>query len=363
MGGETKNIDEIAGIISSRIFDELVWKTQNTTDISWDCCLRSHLNAKQLLSENPKKTHPTDVVFKYKDPYSDITQYIQTDLKSYCASTLDGTKSILNTVRSLSQQVACAPRSPEWRRLFVDSTNEKYQVNGLLFIYNHDNKYDSDLIEKLNGAATASYDFPENSVIAVFDPTMIRFLLDVTEHIETRRGITDKVTQETNMLWQKIPEIENCTYFYPDKHNKIATKGKILPATIEMITSGMIFYSYEHEYIRNDGGDRIRNKILNIFWKEEVDSSNHFIFLLEYIFNYQLLNQFDKIFVITPFSSHSSIHLQSAINDYIGIYSFTQSHIETLKEKIVSIPFVNQKLSIFEYQVASKQVNRKCHFS
>ncbi|MER1662216.1 hypothetical protein KC863_24140, partial [Enterobacter cloacae] len=83
----------------------------------------------------------------------------------------------------------------------------------------------------------------------------------------------------------------------------------------------------------------------------------------EYIFNYQLLNQFDKIFVITPFSSHSSVHLQSAINDYIGIYSFTQSHIETLREKIVSIPFVNQKLSIFEYQVASKQVNRKCHFS
>ena len=46
MGGETKNIDEIAGIISSRIFDELGWKTQKTTDISWDCCLRSHLNAR-----------------------------------------------------------------------------------------------------------------------------------------------------------------------------------------------------------------------------------------------------------------------------------------------------------------------------
>jgi hypothetical protein len=28
VGGETKNIDEIAGIISSRIFDELGWKTQ-----------------------------------------------------------------------------------------------------------------------------------------------------------------------------------------------------------------------------------------------------------------------------------------------------------------------------------------------
>ncbi|MDQ0020735.1 hypothetical protein [[Curtobacterium] plantarum] len=363
MGGETKNIDEIAGIISSRIFDELGWKVQETTDISWDCCLRSHLSSKQLLSETPKKTHPTDVVFKYKDPYSDETQYIQTDLKSYCASTLDGTQSILRTIRSLSQQVACAPRSPEWRRLFVDNGNEKYQVNGLLFIYNHDNKYDSDLLVKLSGAATAVYDFPEKSMISVFDPTMIRFLLDVTENIETRRYITDKVSQEKNILWQKIPERNACSYFYPDKHNKIATKGEILPATMEMITSGMIFYSYEHDYIRNDDGDRLKNKVLNIFWKENVDSSSHFVFLLEYIFNYQLLNQFDKIFVITPFSIHASTHLQSAINEYMGIYSFTQSHIETLKSKIFSIPFVNQKLSIFEYQVASKHINRKCHFS
>lgn len=363
MGGETKNIDEIAGIISSRIFDELGWKVQNTTDISWNCCLSSHLSASQLSSEAPRKTHPTDVVFKYKDPYSDETQYIQTDLKSYCATTLKKTKSILNTIRSLSQQVACAPRSPEWRSLFVDNTNEKYRVNGLLFIYNHDNNYDADLLNKLSGAATAIYDFPENSMIAVFDPTMIRFLLDITEHIETRRSITDKFSQEQNLLWQKIPERDVCSYFYPDKHNKIATKGKILPATIEMITSGMLFYSYEHDYIRNDAGDRIKKKVLNIFWKENIDSSNYFVFLLEYIFNYQILNQFDKIFVITPFSTHSTTHLQTAINEYVGIYSFTQSHIETLKNKIVSIPFVNQKLSIFEYQVASKQINRKCHFS
>jgi len=363
VGGETKNIDEIAGIISSRIFDELGWKTQSTTDISWGCCLRSHLSAKQLLSENPKKTHPTDVVFKYRDPYSDETQYIQTDLKSYCASTLENTNSILKNIRSLSQQVACATRSPEWRSLFVDNTNEQYQVNGLLFIYNHDNNYDSSLLDKLSGAATAVYDLPEHSMIAVFDPTMIRFLLDVTEHIETRRGITDKNSQEQSLLWQKIPDKDFCSYFYPDKHNKIATKGKALPATLEMITSGMLFYSYEHDYIRNEAGDRVRNKVLNVFWKENVDSSNHFVFLLEYIFNYQILNQFEKIFIITPFSLHSANHLQAAINEYVGIYSFTQSHIEILKSKIVSIPFVNQKLSIFEYQVASKQIDRKCHFS
>ncbi|SQI37408.1 Uncharacterised protein [Serratia plymuthica] len=322
MGGETKNIDEIAGIISSRIFDELGWQCQKTTDISWGCCLKSHLSSKQLEAENPNKTHPTDVVFKYRDPYSDVTQYIQTDLKSYCASTLDGTKRILNTVRSLSQQVACAPRSPEWRNLFVDNTNELYQVHGMLFIYNHDNEYDSDLINKLNGAATASYDFPEKSMLAIFDPVMIRFLLDVTEHIETRRAISDKYSQIESLLWQKIPEIEHCSFFYPDKHNKIAAKDRSLPATIEMITSGMLFYEYKHDYVRGDGGDKVESKVLNIFWKENVNSNSHFVFLLEYIFNYQLLNQFDKIYIITPFSINSESYCKVLLMIMLGSILF-----------------------------------------
>ncbi|MGJ7103100.1 hypothetical protein ABMZ77_10070 [Morganella morganii] len=363
MGGETKNIDEIAGIISSRIFDELGWQCQKTTDISWDCCLMSHFSDKQKNAENPKKTHPTDVVFKYKDPYSDEAQYIQTDLKSYCAKTIEGSRAILSTIRSLSQQVECAPRNSIWKKIFLDSSTEKFNVHGMLFIYNHDNEYDKNLYERISGAATAQYSMSEKSFISVFDPKLIRFLLDVTENIEKRRCYPDKINQSKNILWQKIPDIEKCTFFYPDKHNKIATKGKNHPATLEMITSGMLLYSYEHDFVRDEEGNRKRNKVLNIFWQEDVNSNEHFIFILEYIFNYQLLNQFDKIFIITPFSSTSGNHLDYAINDYAGIYSFSQNHVDTLKEKIVSIPFVNQKLSIFEYQVASKQIDRICNFS
>jgi len=363
MGGETKNIDEIAGIISSRIFYELGWQQKITTDISWDCCMRSHLTATQLKAEVPKKTHPTDIVFKYNDPYTDVAQYIQTDLKSYSSKTLDGYTPILNAIRSLSQQVECAPRNPFWKKTFLDSLQEKFNVNGMLFIYNHDNEYDKDLYEKLSGAATAKYNIPLESIISVIDPKLIRFLLDVTENIEKRRAVTDKISQEIGLLWQKIPEFENCTFFYPDKHNKIAAKGKKLPATLEMITSGMIFYSYEHNFIRDDDGERVHKKILNVFWQEDVNSAKHFIFILEYIFNYQLLNQFDKIFIVTPFSPTSGNYLQEAINDYARIYSFTPAHVQVLKDKIVSIPFVNQKISIFEFAVASKQVNRTCHFS
>lgn len=365
MGGETKNIDEIAGIISSRVFDELRWDSKKTNDISWNCCMRSHLTESQLKAKTPpKKKHPTDVVFSYQDPYTDVVQYIQTDLKSYSKSTLEKYGAILKTIRSLSQQVECASRSPEWKKMFLDDKDRQFLVHGMLFIYNHDNEYDKELYEKISSVATLEYNLPEKSMMAVFDPKLIRFLLDVTENIEKRRAYTDKVSQQENILWQKIPDYDECSFFYPDKHNKIATKGKSLPATIEMITSGLLFYSYEHNFVRDDDGQRLSHRVLNIFWQEEVDSESHFIFILEYMFNYQLLNQFDRILIITPFSSTSGNHLDEAIKSYAAMYSFTVSQLNTLKEKVVSIPFVNQKLSIFEYQVASQQVDRgTCHFS
>ena len=49
------------------------------------------------------------------------------------------------------------------------------KLTAYFYIYNHDNKYDSDLIEKLNGAATASYGFSRELFDCSFDPTMIRF--------------------------------------------------------------------------------------------------------------------------------------------------------------------------------------------
>ncbi|WP_219934147.1 hypothetical protein [Vibrio cholerae] len=175
----------------------------------------------------------------------------------------------------------------------------------------------------------------------------------------------DVQTQQKDLLWQKIPDYDHCSFFYPDKHNKFVAKDKSLPASLEMITSGMLFYSYEHNFVRADteDGERLTKKILNIYWQEEVDTEEHFIFVLEYIFNYQLLHQFDRIFIITPFSSASGDHLEEAIKSYALLYSFTKAQLELVNEKVKSLPFVNQILSIFPYQVASKQVGRICNYS
>lgn len=364
---ETKNIDEIAGIVSSSVFYELKWDMNEKKDLNWDCCMRSHLSDKQLASDDPKKTHPTDVVFSYTDPYTNVAQYVQTDLKSYAKGTIESkhSKGILADVKSLGQQVECAKRSSEWKGMYLKDKTSDFNVHGMLFIYNHDNEYDAELFDRIPNVEKTRFGLPDKSLMAIFSPRLIRFLLDVSENIDKRRCINGRATQQTDLLWQKIPDYDQCSFFYPDKHNKFVAKDKSLPATLEMITSGMLFYSYEHNFVRADteDGERLTKKILNIYWQEDVDTEKHFIFVLEYIFNYQLLHQFDRIFIITPFSSASGDHLEEAIKSYALLYSFTEAQLELVKEKVKSLPFVIQTLSIFPYQVASKQVGRICNYS
>jgi len=357
---ETKNIDAVAGIISSKIFRELKWQFSKHTDLNWACCLDTHLKHNQK-----EKTHPTDVVFFYKDPYTDIYQYIQTDLKSYSKSTIESYQytEIQKTIKSLAQQVECSVRSQEWRDLFLSEKKEKFQVHGMLFIYNHDNEYDNDLLNKLSTILKAELHFPIDSYLFIMDPKSIRFLMSVTEDISKRRNYDCFNGQLLEILWEKIPAWEQCGFFYPDKHNKLASKGRMLPATLEMITSGMIFFQYSHDFIRDHNGATVTNKILNIYWKEEVDKEEQFVFLIEYIFNYQLLNQFDKIFIVTPFSSDSTKYLDNAINTYSKLYSFTLDKLNNLRRQLHNISIDNTTSSIFPFRVISKDVNKLCDFS
>lgn len=130
-----------------------------------------------------------------------------------------------------------------------------------------------------------------------------------------------------------------------------------------MITSGMIFFQYSHDFIRDQNGTKITKKILNIYWKENITKEEQFVFLIEYIFNYQLLNQFDKIFIVTPFSSSSSKFLSDAITTYSDLYSFTLDKLNRLREQLHNISIDVTTSSIFPFRVISKDVKKICDFS
>ena len=66
MGGETSAIQRVAGKISDDIFSVFKWDRAARADMNWDCCQEAH----------SKKTHPSDVVFFYIDPYEEEMVYL-----------------------------------------------------------------------------------------------------------------------------------------------------------------------------------------------------------------------------------------------------------------------------------------------
>ncbi|MDF9973077.1 hypothetical protein L3O58_25055, partial [Klebsiella pneumoniae] len=91
MGGETSAIQRVAGKISEDIFSVFKWNSAAREDMNWDCCQEAH----------SKKTHPSDVVFYYIDPYEEEMVYLNTDLKSYAEGTI-GKKIVEGALTSLA---------------------------------------------------------------------------------------------------------------------------------------------------------------------------------------------------------------------------------------------------------------------
>jgi len=335
MSGETKNIDEMASIISDVIFKEMKWDlNEEYKDINWACNSIHH----------EKKTHPTDVVFSYKDPYSGEMQYVQTDLKSYSKSSISKLR-VTAAIDSLATQVECSRDSLEWTEKFRRGET-RYGLHGMLFIYNNDENYDGDLLETIGHIAKKDYKIPVGSSLNILPPRTIRFLMTVVEHIKERRNIDDD-DSATRQL-EKIAPRRDCGFFYPDKHNKIADTGVSHSATLEMITSGMLLFKYVNPLNSQN--------VLNIYWDESITSSREFIYLFEFIFHYQLLNQFDLVFVMTPFCQEAMSHFNQARRGYEN-YALTESQLDKVnKIQYITMPVV--KVSLFPFTMQNGESRR-----
>lgn len=73
---ETINIAKMAEKLSKGIFGEFLWQRMEHTNLNWPC---------EDQETHEVKTHPSDVVFWYDEPYSQSRTYVNCDLKSYAS--------------------------------------------------------------------------------------------------------------------------------------------------------------------------------------------------------------------------------------------------------------------------------------
>lgn len=271
MGGETSSIQHVANKITQDIFKVFKWQRAVSHDMNWDCNLEAH----------DKKTHPSDVVFYYINPYEEEVVYLNTDLKSYAQGGI-GKSMVEGALSSLALATECANISPQWRTRYVRDESLGYNVRGLLFLYNHDNLYDKDFYNSvMKKVDPDTIKCPSNIKLHLLDPYKISDIINISSDIKILIGSGE------------LPQPDLYCYYYPDlsltriKHpinNKTA-------ATIEMLSSPYIILKHdEFEWM----GDKKESGYV-IYYNQSGNNEDEFVYFLDMLSNYQILTDAKRI--------------------------------------------------------------------
>jgi hypothetical protein len=340
---ETSPIAGIAELISKHLFKTFFWETNGIYDQNWPCeDPNGHVPPKKEPSSAgqqndslpkkeapgadkpkkkgavPKKTHPSDVVFYYNEPYGTTRTYVNCDLKSYAAGSITPGK-VLSALKSLAMSLSCAEKSNKWRKLYVhDKVNAT--IIGLLFIYNHDEAYDKGFDQILASVNHEKLEVPKGSRIVILGPSDIQWLNNVHSEIVFMRGI------------EELPLPHLCRFHYPNlvrKKNVQETSA----ATIEMLMGPWIVMKYKKDV------DSKENVI--VFYRGRGQITDEFLHLIDYLMYHELIDKDVnvKIRTLDPDPAASAI-FNKAIADYI--------------EAVKGGPDIEKRLRAIEYKQISK---------
>jgi hypothetical protein len=268
---ETTNIAKMAEKLSKELFAEFLWTRTGSTNLNWSC-------EDQL--QHQAKTHPSDVVFHYEEPYSQARTYVNCDLKSYSKGSIT-TASIRSAIESLAKGLSCAEKSDEFRKNFIHG-HITPEICGLLFVYNHDGEYDKEFGSLLHQIRNEKLDIPSKSKIVVLGPQDVFWLNNVHHEIAYMRGGVNE-----------LPDREHCKYFYPHLvRRKNVQLEHAKAATLEMLTAPWIILSYTNPKKQNAKG-------FVIFYRKRGESVEEFLYLIDYLMHYQVLVDGIDVFIKT----------------------------------------------------------------
>ena len=285
--GETINITTMAEDKAQEIFQILGWERTGPKNINWPC------------TKEANKTHPADAVYYYKEPYSNSNTYLLIDFKSYASSSI--TKdTIRGAVESLNEALSCAKVSMHFQDLYINS-DKKFTIKAVLFIYNHDNKFDKDFLELMPKSVNERHrqkdnavTIDQNNVICIIGPQKIKYLLTIANNIYSLRGR------------KLLPSQEHCGFFCPDDiYIKLHSEAGNLPLTIERLAAK----THIMRYTDDDGNI----KGYDIYSESDGTREGYFLYLLDYLRKNNIFQDKKEIRIFLPFDSgRAAVVLQKA---------------------------------------------------
>lgn len=304
---ETANIAKMAELLSTDLFAEFHWTRTGSMNINWQCEDANH----------HRNTHPSDVVFHYDEPYVAARTYVNCDLKSYARGSITSA-GMRAAVESLALSLACAEKSDEWQRLYVN-TRFTPAICGLLFVYNHDGEYDRDFAGIMREINVSTLRVPKGSKLVVFGPDRIWWLDNVKNDILQMRGRGH------------LPSKDKCRFFYPDLvRRKLVQHQHAKAATLEMLTSPWIML----EYLQDDGQTRHG---VDVYYRGPCESEDEFTYLIDWVLHYNIVRN-DAVVRIKTLASDrlASTYFERAKEHYIGNFAGNGAAEMTKRLKVIT---------------------------
>jgi hypothetical protein len=310
---ETSPIAQIAELMAKEIFKTFFWQTNGIYDQNWPCedatghvptaseptgptVVAATVEPKKKKAPVPKKTHPSDVVFYYDEPYGTIRTYLNCDLKSYKAGTISAAK-VSKALKDLAASLSCAEKSDAWRKLYVHD-NVNAAIIGLLFIYNHDEAYDRGFDEILASVNKERLEIPRGSRVVVMGPSDIQWLNNVHSEITFMRGK------------EELPLPHLCRFHYPNLVRKKNVQESSA-ATVEMLMGPWIVMKHKKDVDSKED--------VIVFYRGRGQLTDEFLHLIDYLMYHELIGRGIgvRIRTLDPDPASSAI-FKKAIADYIS---------------------------------------------
>lgn len=296
--GETANIAAAAEQLAQELFADFGWARVGPMNENWACASPQH----------ELKTHPTDAVFAYEDPYEDRTVFVQTDLKSYAAGSISSGK-LSSALRALGMATDCTRRSAEWQEMYRPEGSSGETV-GLLFVFNHDGDFDKNFPKLLAELDERNVNLVKGCRVHVLGPQDIQFLVTVTHDMNALRGK------------EKLPPRKDCGFSYPHLVQQPARHLRSPVASLEVLSSPWIIYRYTWRSKPESPEGCI------VYLRSRGETSDELKYLLDYLFRFQVIEESTSVEIRVPHPA-PNIHANFAFaktsyaqslpgHDYVG---------------------------------------------
>jgi hypothetical protein len=294
---ETEAIAKMAEKLSSEIFGVFGWKKVGPVNQNWTCVEQEkHFKKKAL-------THPSDAVFKYKDPYGGLDQYVTLDLKSLGKDSIQA-KSIIAALKSLCQCAECGLKSESWQKLFLQP-GDNATLAGLLFVYNHDNEYDKNFDEQLTKITPSKIGASGVHRVYAMGPRRVNYLATIANDIIKLRGLN------------KLPDQAFCQFYYPDL-TTYRPEVQLSPvATIESLLGPWIVIRYEQVVY----SDSVLSRGHYVYYDGPGESEDEFQYVIDYLFRFQIVDGMGPVEIrLANGCATAAAHFDKAKAQYLKLY-------------------------------------------